>query len=136
MLTRDAPIMPTVARDTLRGDELPRRLVAQLGDGRADDVYLVEARALSPEDALKLAKLRADLQLGIDQLDAGKGRPFDVEALLANFHAKHDNNLEARAGVQRGLADSEAGRVYSEEDAMRFIFSETEEEPITHIGAL
>jgi hypothetical protein len=87
----DTPAMPSVARDTLRGDELPRRLAAQLGDGRSDDVYLVEARALSPEDALKLAKLRTDLQSGIDQLDAGQGKPFDVEALLSRLNARHDN---------------------------------------------
>lgn len=35
--------------------------------------------------------------------------------------------LEARAGVQRGLADLEAGRVYSEDEAMRFILGDENE---------
>lgn len=81
--------MPNVARDTLRGSELPRRLAAQLGDGGADDVYLVEARRLSPEDAAKLAALRADVKAGFDQLDAGQGAPLDIEALLARLNKEH-----------------------------------------------
>lgn len=81
--------MPTVARDTLRGNELPRRLAAQLGEGGADDVYLVEARRLSPEDAAKLVALRAELQAGFDQLDAGQGVPLDIESLLVRLNKKH-----------------------------------------------
>lgn len=81
--------MPNVARDTLRGNELPRRLAAQFGDGGADDVYLVEARRLSPEDAAKLAALRADVKAGFDELDAGQGVALDIEALLARLNKEH-----------------------------------------------
>lgn len=70
--------MPDIARDTLRGSELPKRLAAQLGKGTDDDVYLIEARRLSPEDVEKLRALRADIQVGLDQLDAGQWVDGDV----------------------------------------------------------
>ncbi len=81
--------MPNAALDTLRGDELPHRLAVQLSDGRADDVYVVEARRLSLEDAAKLAALRSDLQAGIDQLNAGQGTPLDIEAMITRLHKEH-----------------------------------------------
>ena len=79
--------MPQIALETLRGNELPKSLAVQFEDGRADDVYIVEARRLSPEDAAKLAALRADVQDGLDQLDAGQGRSLDVEALIKRLKA-------------------------------------------------
>ena len=79
--------MPRIALETLRANELPKSLAAQFGDGSADDVYIVEARRLSPEDAAKLAALRADVQAGLDQLDAGHGRPLDIEALIKRLKA-------------------------------------------------
>jgi hypothetical protein len=43
----------------------------------------------SPEDQVKLVALRADIQLGIDQLDRGEViRDFDVKQLLAECHAR------------------------------------------------
>jgi hypothetical protein len=36
-----------------------------------------------------LAQLRADLDIGIRQLDAGLGKELDVEALLQRFNAEH-----------------------------------------------
>lgn len=34
-------------------------------------------------------KLRADIQVGIDQLDAGLGRQIDFEALIKELHEEH-----------------------------------------------
>ncbi|TAN61938.1 MAG: hypothetical protein EPN20_11590 [Magnetospirillum sp.] len=79
--------MPTIAKDTLTANELPHRLAVQLGEGAADDVYMVEARRLSSEDATKLRALRAELQAGIDQLDAGRVKPLDIERLLKRLNA-------------------------------------------------
>jgi hypothetical protein len=36
-----------------------------------------------------LAKLRADLQVGIDDLDAGRSREIDFEELLEELHREH-----------------------------------------------
>ena len=79
--------MPTIARDTMKASELPQSLAAQLGDGAVDDVYMVEARRLSAEDAAKLQLLRTELQAGVDQLDAGKSKPLDIEGLLNRLNA-------------------------------------------------
>jgi len=37
----------------------------------------------------KLHALRADLQHGIDSLDAGQGRPLDIETVIARAHKRH-----------------------------------------------
>jgi Arc/MetJ-type ribon-helix-helix transcriptional regulator len=37
----------------------------------------------------KLGALRADLEVGIRQLDAGEGRELDVETFLGEMHEKH-----------------------------------------------
>jgi hypothetical protein len=37
----------------------------------------------------KLRKLREDLQRGIDSLDAGKGKPLDIEAVIARARKRH-----------------------------------------------
>jgi len=39
----------------------------------------------------KLRKLREDLQRGIDSLDAGKGKPLDIEAVIARARKRHGN---------------------------------------------
>jgi len=83
--------MPQTALETLRGNELPKSLAIQFGDGSADDVYIVEARRLSPEEAAKLAVLRADVQAGLDQLDAGQGRSLGIEALIRRLKATATN---------------------------------------------
>jgi hypothetical protein len=36
-----------------------------------------------------LAKLRAELQIGIDELDAGLGQEIDAEEPLAELHREH-----------------------------------------------
>ena len=36
-----------------------------------------------------LAKLRADLQVGIDDLDAGRSREIDFEDFLEELHREH-----------------------------------------------
>ena len=79
--------MPNVARNTLRGSELPKQVAAQFKDGTADDVYLMETRRLSPEDVEKLRTLRADIQVGLDQLDAGQW--VDGEEMFARLAKKY-----------------------------------------------
>jgi Arc/MetJ-type ribon-helix-helix transcriptional regulator len=37
----------------------------------------------------KLSALRADLESGVRQLDAGEGRELDVEAFLRRMHEQH-----------------------------------------------
>jgi hypothetical protein len=37
----------------------------------------------------KLEALRADIQIGIDELDAGLGRELDIEEFLAERHREH-----------------------------------------------
>ncbi|MDO8606155.1 MAG: hypothetical protein Q7R40_06445 [Phaeospirillum sp.] len=91
MKTTEEHSMPHTALETLRGNELPRSLAVQFEDGTADDVYIVEARRLSPEDAAKLATLRADVQAGLDQLDAGQGKPLDIESLLKRLKSTATN---------------------------------------------
>lgn len=82
--------MPNIARGTFRGSELPHRLAVQITEGTEDDVYLVEARRLSAEDAAKLEALRSDLKVGLEQLELGEGRPLDLESLLDRLHAQRD----------------------------------------------
>lgn len=36
-----------------------------------------------------LARLRAELEIGIRQLDAGEGKELDIEAFLAERHEEH-----------------------------------------------
>ena len=37
----------------------------------------------------KLRQLRADIDQGIRSLEAGEGRPLDIEAFLAELNARH-----------------------------------------------
>ena len=37
----------------------------------------------------KLSTLRADIEVGIRQLDAGEGRELDIEDFLREMHAQH-----------------------------------------------
>lgn len=36
-----------------------------------------------------MAKLRAELQIGIDELDAGLGEPLDIEKLIEELNSEH-----------------------------------------------
>jgi hypothetical protein len=42
-----------------------------------------------PECIDTLDKLRAAIQIGIDELDAGLGEPLDIERLLAELRTPH-----------------------------------------------
>ncbi len=37
----------------------------------------------------KLSALRAEVEIGIRQLDAGEGRELDIESFLADMHARY-----------------------------------------------
>jgi predicted transcriptional regulator len=67
------------------------------------------------------AELSADLATALDGSDKNAFYAVHVEKLSPEQVATF---LEARAGVQRGLADLEAGRVYTEEETMQFIRGE------------
>ena len=41
------------------------------------------------EEVAALEQLRADIQIGIDEIDAGLGRPLDIEQFLAELHQRH-----------------------------------------------
>lgn len=41
------------------------------------------------EHALKIRALRADLQAGIDSLDHGRGREFDMDGVIRRARARH-----------------------------------------------
>jgi len=52
-------------------------------------------RLLEERDAIKnmkLEALRKELNIGVDSLDAGKGRPFDKEAIKTKGRAALDHN--------------------------------------------
>ena len=38
-----------------------------------------------------LAELRAQLQIGLDELDSGLGEELDIEELIAELHREHAN---------------------------------------------
>ena len=61
----------------------------------SSEVIREELRLLEERDAMKnmkLEALRKNLNVGIDSLDAGKGRPFDKELIKAKGRAVLDNN--------------------------------------------
>ena len=49
---------------------------------------MCEEKRSKSDDALKLKRLRAEIDIGIKELDAGLGRPLDVEALIRKLRAK------------------------------------------------
>ena len=54
--------------------------------GSASEVIRAALRLLAERDEdreAKLQRLRADVQVGVDELAQGKGRPFDIEVILA-----------------------------------------------------
>lgn len=44
---------------------------------------------LDEEELAKLEALRADLQVGFDDLDAGRAGPLDIDAFVAELHERH-----------------------------------------------
>jgi Arc/MetJ-type ribon-helix-helix transcriptional regulator len=63
-----------------------------------DAIARVEALPVSEQDRIarelidyldKLSALRADLESGIRQLDAGEGRELDADAFLRRMHEQH-----------------------------------------------
>lgn len=76
---------------TIRAEALPPELSSQFAERPIPGTrFRVTAEPVEESEEEKLAALRADIQLGLDQLDAGLGRPLDVEALLKRLHAEHD----------------------------------------------
>lgn len=72
--------MPTVVRTLelalAKAAELPEAAQEQLG-----------REILERLDTL--AELRAELEIGICELDAGLGEPLDIEELIAQAHTEH-----------------------------------------------
>jgi hypothetical protein len=41
-----------------------------------------------------LSRLRADIQMGLDELDAGKGEELDIEELIRQAHKEHARSVD------------------------------------------
>lgn len=63
------------------------RALAEVGELPEADQEQIGRQLLSHIE--KLRRLRAELDKGITSLDAGKGAPLDIEAFLAERHARH-----------------------------------------------
>jgi hypothetical protein len=50
-----------------------------------------------PEYIDTLAKLRAAVQIGIDELDAGLGETLDIESFLAELRTPHPSRTQGSA---------------------------------------
>lgn len=86
-MNHETPNMPKITAD-LTASEVPPKLAHQLPGGRP--IPGVRYRVTledQPDDEAKLAALRADLQLGRDQLRAGLG--IDGETVIARLRAKY-----------------------------------------------
>jgi hypothetical protein len=55
-----------------------------------------------PEYIDTLAKLRAAVQIGIDELDAGLGETLDIESFLAELRTPHPSQGSAPPSPPRG----------------------------------
>jgi hypothetical protein len=59
-----------------RAMQLPEEAQEQLGRERLERIYTLD-------------RLRSEVQLGVDELDAGLGEPLDIEALIRKARAMH-----------------------------------------------
>ncbi len=66
------------------------------GRFRSEDEAVREGLNLLRQREEKLEALRADLQVGIDQLDAGEKSPLDIEAIKARGQAVLQARQDAR----------------------------------------
>lgn len=82
--------MPDKVTATIRAEDLPKSLAAKLSKRPIPGTrYRVTAEPVEETEKEKLASLRADLQEGIDALDAGHWE--DGEAVLARFKEKYQS---------------------------------------------
>ena len=70
---------------------LEKRVQEKVDSGafRSADEVIQAGLGLLDERERKLAALRADLQVGIDQIERGEVAPLDMEALIDELRAKH-----------------------------------------------
>jgi len=66
-------------------EKLPQDL-AKAGASGGQRVFVT---VLDEEEFAKLEALRADLQVGLDDLDAGRVGPLDIDAFIAELHDRH-----------------------------------------------
>lgn len=59
------------------------------GDEPIPDEVLDRLAAERSDYQEKLRELRAEIELGIRQLDAGEGRPLDIEEFVREMHERH-----------------------------------------------
>jgi len=67
------------------------------GEFRSPGDFVTYALDLLRQDEQREAWLRTEIQKGIDSLDRGEGRPWDVEAAKARLLERHAARLRARA---------------------------------------
>jgi len=59
-------------------------------------LHLLASRDASEDDPANIERLRALVQVGIDQADRGECKPLDFEALRKRLHAEHAQRLANR----------------------------------------
>jgi antitoxin ParD1/3/4 len=60
-----------------------------------DALNQLQNRKLSPEErAAKLERLRKDIQIGIDQLDRGEGRTWNLEEILTEARKRFNEKTK------------------------------------------
>jgi len=74
--------MSTIIQSTVK--DLPKQLAKS---GVSADRHVV-ATVLSDEEFTKLEKLRADIQVGIDQAERSEVAPLDMGTLISNLQNK------------------------------------------------
>jgi hypothetical protein len=72
----NAAMVKTLELAITKAAELPEAAQEQLGRELLDRIDT-------------LARLRTELQLGIDELDAGLGEPLDIEEVIAQARKEH-----------------------------------------------
>lgn len=72
--------------------QLEDRIIQKVLSGayRSPDEVLIESLRLLDERDHKLAALRSDIQIGIDQADRGEVTQLDMKALIGKLRAKHE----------------------------------------------
>ncbi|MBF0332369.1 MAG: hypothetical protein HQL40_01830 [Alphaproteobacteria bacterium] len=71
METEEVVIMRNSATLAIHGEKLPPELSAALDGGEAGAVYAVHVRKLPPEEAAAFIEIRAKVQEGIADIEAG-----------------------------------------------------------------
>ncbi|HYG85621.1 MAG TPA: type II toxin-antitoxin system ParD family antitoxin [Azospirillum sp.] len=88
-MTESKRAMPEKITVEMRAEELPESIKARMKERPVPGMpYRVTVEPVDDREA-KLEALRRDLMEGIEDLEAGRSRQFDVEEFLAEMHHRH-----------------------------------------------